>query len=585
VEFRILGPLQVVDGEVEVPLPSRRERELLAVLLLHAGAVVSRERLIDELWGESPPPTAGKALNVHVSQLRKALARNGHEPIATQPPGYALRVEPEQLDAARFERLVAEAREHTAVGEVGDARALLAEALSLWRGPALDGIELESAARTEASRLEELRLAAQMERIDCDLALGSHDKVIAELETLVAEHPLRERLRGQLMLALYRAGRQADALRVYQEGRKTLVEELGLEPSAPLQRLEHAILNHDPTLELPAGIPGPDVVSPTEPRRRRRRWIRIAAAAVALTAIAALTATLWPGSEPGLRVPPNSVAVIDPATNHVVAAIGVGTKPGPIAVGTGAVWVGNADDKTLMRIDLRARAVTRTFPLDGTPTGVAAGAGSVWVAYGRLASVARVDPRFGSVGDPIRVAGRGAGWATADGAIAVGREGVWAAFGDSTVARISDDGTHVLRRGHAGSQPSAITVGERAVWVANGGGDSISTIDPISGAQVAINVATRPRAIALGANAVWVSAFDADAVSRVVGSSSQTIPVGQGPHGIAFGAGSVWVADSGDGTVARIDPQQGKVVAEIRVGRHPQGVAVGGGAVWVTVAP
>src|SRR6266545_4423549 len=160
-EFRILGPLQVLDGEVEVPLPSRKERELLAVLLLHAGAVVSRERLIDELWGESPPPTAGKALNVHVSQLRKTLARNGHEPIATRPPGYALRVEPEQLDAACFERLVAEARE---------------------RAAALDGIELESAARTEAARLEELRLVAQMDRVDCDLALGSHDEVIAELE-------------------------------------------------------------------------------------------------------------------------------------------------------------------------------------------------------------------------------------------------------------------------------------------------------------------------------------------------------------------------------------------------------------------
>ncbi len=194
VEFRILGPLQVLDGEVEVPLPSGKERELLAVLLLHAGAVVSRERLIDELWGESPPATAGKALNVHVSQLRKTLARNGHEPIATRPPGYALRVDPEQLDARRFERLVAQARERTAAGEVAAARALLVEALVLWRGPALDGIELESAARTEAARLEELRLAARMDRIDCDLALGRHEQLPGELEALIGEHPLRERL-------------------------------------------------------------------------------------------------------------------------------------------------------------------------------------------------------------------------------------------------------------------------------------------------------------------------------------------------------------------------------------------------------
>ncbi len=585
-EFRILGPLQVLDGEVEVPLPSRKERELLAVLLLHAGAVVSRERLIDELWGESPPPTAGKALNVHVSRLRKTLARNGHEPIATRPPGYALRVEPEQLDAACFERLVAEARERAAAGETKAARNLLAEALALWRGPALDGIELESAARTEAARLEELRLAAEMERIDCDLALGSHDDVIADLETLVAEHPLRERLRGQLMLALYRAGRQADALRVYQEARRTLVEELGLEPSAALQRLERAILNHDPALELPAGIPRPDVVSPTKRRRRRRRWVAVAAAAGALAAIAALTETLWPGSEAGVRVPPNSVAVIDPATNHVVRAVGVGMEPGAVAVGRGAVWVGNVDDKTLSRIDLRTRAVTKTFPLDGTPTGVAAGPHGIWVAYGGLGSVARVDPAFGSVGEAVHVAGRGYSYATADGAVADGRAGVWVAFGDSTIARINDDGTRVLKRGYVGSQPAAIALGPSAVWVANGGGDSISEIDPHSAEQVAtINVASRPRGIALGRNAVWVSAFADDAVSRVTGNSSGTIPVGDGPLGIAFAAGSVWVANSRDGTVSRLDPEQGKVVATIRVGHRPQGIAVGGGAVWVTVAP
>src|SRR6266545_186985 len=176
--FRILGPLQVLDGEVEVPLPSRKERELLTVLLLRAGAVVSRERLIDALWGESPPATAGKALNVHVSQLRKTLARNGHNAIATRAPGYALEVEPERLDAARFDRLVLEARGRVAAGDVESARALLRDALALWRGPALDGVELEAAARNDVARLEELRLAAQMDRIDCELALGLHEQLI-----------------------------------------------------------------------------------------------------------------------------------------------------------------------------------------------------------------------------------------------------------------------------------------------------------------------------------------------------------------------------------------------------------------------
>ncbi len=199
-EFRILGPLQVLDGERELPLGSRKERELLAVLL-HAGTVVSGERLIEELWGESPP-TAAKALNVHVSQLRKTLAHNGHDQVATRPPGYVLAVEPDAVDAVRFERLVAEARARLAAGEVESAGGLLRQALALWRGPAVDGVELEAAARNELRRLEELRLAAQMDRIDCELGLGLHEQLIGELEALVAEHPLRERLRGQLMLAL-----------------------------------------------------------------------------------------------------------------------------------------------------------------------------------------------------------------------------------------------------------------------------------------------------------------------------------------------------------------------------------------------
>jgi YVTN family beta-propeller protein len=586
VEFRILGPLQVVDGERELPLGSPKERELLAVLLLHPGAVVSRERLIEELWGESPPATAAKALNVHVSQLRKSLARNGHDPISTRPPGYALAVEPEAVDATRFERLVSDARARVVAGDVDGAARLLREALALWRGPALDGVELESAARIEVGRLEELRLAAQMDRIDCELSLGLHEELIAELETLVAEHPLRERLRGQLMLALYRAARQADALRVYQEARNTLVEELGLEPSAALQRLERAILNHDPALELPAGIPRPDVTPPSERRGRRRRWVRVGAAAVALAAIAAAAAVVWAGGEAGVRVPPNSVAVIDPATNRVVRAVGVGIEPGPVAAGRGAVWVGNVADQTLQRIDLQTRTVTKTFPLDGTPTGVAAGPHGVWVAYGRIGSVARVDPAFGSVGEPLHVAGRGYSYATADGAVADGPGGVWAAFGDSTVARVADDGTRVLERGHVGTQPAAIALEPSAVWVANSGADSISRVDPHSAGEVAtINVARSPRGIALGANGVWASAFDDDAVSRVTGSSSRTIAVGDGPLGIAFGAGSVWVANSRDGTVSRIDPDRGTVVATIRVGHRPQGITVGGGAVWVTVAP
>src|SRR5919197_919788 len=394
-DFRILGPLQVFDGDVEVSLGSPKERALLAVLLLHARTVVSRERLIDELWGESPPPTAAKALNVHVSQLRKALTRNARETVVTRPPGYALEIEPARLDAVRFEQLLAEAREQVAAGEVASARRLLGEALALWRGPALAGVELQAAARTEAGRLEELRLSAQLDRIDCELALGLHEQLVGELEALVAEQPLRERLRGQLILALYRSGRQADALSAYREARETLVGQLGIEPSAALQRLERAILNQDPSLEAPAGTARPELEPSAQlerreravlhqepelegpsgaasmrwrPRRRGRLLVALGGLALALAAAAAAIAALLAGTRGRagrVVVPPDSVVAIDATTNKVVAAIPLSAKPTGIAVSDGAVWVGNYDDETLVRVDAKTRTVVRAIGLGG----------------------------------------------------------------------------------------------------------------------------------------------------------------------------------------------------------------------------
>jgi DNA-binding NarL/FixJ family response regulator/DNA-binding SARP family transcriptional activator len=257
VEYRILGPLEVVDEDEPVPLGRLKERLVLAVLLLHANELVSRERLIDELWGESPPPTAKKAVNVYVSQLRKALTRNGDNPIATDDGGYRIRVGADELDVACLRQLLVSARERAAAGELEAAAELLREALALWRGPTLAGLLLESHGRDEVAQLDELRLTALMDRIDCDLALVRHEDVLGELHVLVGEHPLRERFCAQLMLALYRADRQAEALDAYQQARDVLVEELGIEPSPALQRLQKGILIHDPALELPAGIGAP----------------------------------------------------------------------------------------------------------------------------------------------------------------------------------------------------------------------------------------------------------------------------------------------------------------------------------------
>jgi DNA-binding SARP family transcriptional activator len=253
VEFRILGPLEIVEQGLPLAVGGARQRALLALLLTRANEVVSTDRLIDELWGERPPKAPDNALQYHVSRLRKLLVSG--DAIVTKEPGYMIRAEPNELDLLRFERLVEEGQRSSPEA----AARLLREALALWRGPALADVAHESFAQPEILRLEELRLVALERRIDADLALGCAAELVAELNTLVREHPLRERLRAQLMLALYRSGRQAEALEVYRQTRRLLADELGIEPSPALHELEQAILNQDPEL-----APRVDVVAPRQ---------------------------------------------------------------------------------------------------------------------------------------------------------------------------------------------------------------------------------------------------------------------------------------------------------------------------------
>jgi DNA-binding SARP family transcriptional activator len=257
-DFRILGPLEVLDEGRVLTLGGSKQRALLALLVLHANETLSTDRLIDELWGECPPATAAKTVQVHISRLRKALAReagNGSADdgvIVTRDYGYALELDPEHLDARRFERLVAEGRSELAAGRSHRAASLLEEALSLWRGAPLADLAYEPFAQREISRLDDLRLAALEQLIDAKLAVGAHAEVLGQLESLIGEYPYRERLRAQLMLALYRSDRQADALQAYQSARKTLIEELGIEPGERLRDLERAILAQDSKLQLAA---------------------------------------------------------------------------------------------------------------------------------------------------------------------------------------------------------------------------------------------------------------------------------------------------------------------------------------------
>jgi DNA-binding SARP family transcriptional activator len=282
-DFRVLGPLEVWDGERPLTLGGAKQRALLGMLLLHANRVVSTESLTDALWGEVHPERASNALQVYIATIRKLLeperAKGAPSLLLAKPPGYMLRVDHDHVDLNRFEQLVKEAQRELDTDPAA-ASGLLHDAISLWRGPALCDIVLEGSARGEIDRLDELRIAALEDRIHADLELGRHAALIGELEALVAAHPVRERLCAQLMLALYRCGRQAEALKAYLDARHMLSEELGLDPSPELQSLERAILQQDPALGAPPRVvpvgraPAPATVrlkaAPAPPAAARR---------------------------------------------------------------------------------------------------------------------------------------------------------------------------------------------------------------------------------------------------------------------------------------------------------------------------
>ena len=534
--FRILGPLEIRAGDTPVPLGGPKQRILLALLLLDAGRVVSRDRLIDALWGEDAPATASHTLDAYVSRLRKVLDGDGRARLATCAPGYVLRVDPDDVDLDRFETLVAEAHSALDEGKFAPAAETLREADGLWRGRPLADLEFEPFARGAVERLVELRLAAIEDRIDAELALGRHRALVGELAELVAEHSLRERLRGQLMLALYRAGRQADALEVFSSGRTHLVDELGLEPGPALRELERAILAHDPALRAPHGAIVTTLVA------RTPRWRLIAAAtAGCLVLLAALVVALGPFGARHRRIliEGNAVAVVDAGSRTVVDAIALGGRPAAAAQGAGSVWMTLPDAGLVVRIDPRSQTIRQTISVAGGPSAVATGAGAVWVARYFDGRVSRIDPAAQQIVQTIRV----------------------------------------------GSGPGAIGVSGRFVWVANTVGSSVVRLASSTGLRAGTTpLSVRPTALAVGAGGVWVASASADRVLRLDPTSGRviaTVAVGTGPSAIAVTGGAVWVANSLDGTVSRIDPRRNVVTDTVAVGNDPAALAVGPRSLWV----
>ena len=528
----MLGPVEVRRDGRELPLGGPKQRALLAILLLNANEAVSRDRLIDGLWGERPPPTAAHTLDNYVSRLRKLL---GGERIARRPPGYVLHLAAEELDLERFEHLLERGRDQVARGDPAEGAATLRSALALWRGPALADLLYEPFAATEAERLEQRRLAALEERIDAELASGRSRELIPELEALAAAHPFRERLLGQLVLALYRAGRQSDALANLQAARRRLAEELGLEPGPQLRELERQILVHDPAL-------GPPLPKAKGIGRRRRRPIAAAVAGAAVAAGVTVAIVLVLNQTPastGEAAGANQLLELDPSSARVAGASSLHDPPNALAASRESIWVADPDSAVVSRVSVSSRQVGDRIPVPGQPAKIAVGNGSVWVTNTLGGAVARIDPDTATVTQTIPL----------------------------------------------GGSLSAIAAGPRAIWVADAGEETLFRLDPETGtATQTISLPTPPSALAVGYGAVWVASHDGGTVTQIdsrVNSPLPPVPVGQGPAAITIGGGSVWVVNNLDGTVSRLDPSSGRVAATIPVGSGPVAAAFANGSLWV----
>ena len=461
--FGVLGPIELwIDGR-PVRLGGPKQRALLAFLLLHANEAVSRDRLIDALWGDSPPPSASESLDAYIYRLRKLV---GRDRLARRGSGYVLSAETGEVDAGRFERLVAGARQAADAGDGRGAARMLTEALALWRGPALADVLYQPFAGVPARQLEEQRLDALESRIEAELDCGSGAALVPELEQLVADHPLRERLVAALILALYRAGRQADALAAFQVARSRLVEQLGLEPGPDLRGLQQRILQHDPALAVPRAAP--------HRRRPKTRTTQFAAAAFVLAA--ALTAGLLLGY----------------GRAHAGRTLLHGAN-GVVAVNTGS------------------GQLVRATPLTGAPEAVGSGAGSLWAAEPGAGAVSRIRPGSGVVVDRIPMGGQ-------PGSVVSGGGAIWAASTVGAMVMRIDPATETTTQTVTlpGSHLAAMAFGAGRLWVADSGAQDLFEIDPVTGSlRRTLDLDLEPSALALADGAIWVAGYDDATVEKI----------------------------------------------------------------------
>lgn len=579
IEFRILGPLEVSGEGGRLETGRSRPRALLAILLLNAGQVVSIGQLIDGIWGENPPPSAEHLVRVYVSQLRRML---GSERIETRQPGYVLAPRSDDtLDSAEFERLLAEARRANHEQRPGDAQAAYERALGLARGPVLADTSLEGAAALDATRLDQLRLVAQEEWSETMLACGQHRELIPELERLVGAEPLRERLRASLMIALYRAGRQADALAAYREGHHQLNEQLGLEPSRDLQQLERAILQHDPDLATPA--------APTPPTRRRPPRRSILAVALLLACLAGVAAAVISivGNHASARTPAvrsNSLVELDAHTGAILADTPLGAIPGLLASGVGGVWVSSTSARTLIEIEPHlGNRMAKTLGLAAVPYRLVAGADALWIANSFEGTLTKVSIPDGAVLPPFRPEPSSTGRL----ALAYGDGAIWSAAQDGILTRLDPETLRPITRIAGIADPEAVAVGAGGVWIGQATRANVVRINPHTDRRTAsIPIGGFATAITTTRHAVWALTPAQNRLWRIDPRTNAVIAgidTGANASNMLATNGDVWVVSNLSGTITRIDSTTNSGSQVIQLNRPLGGSTSDRNHIWITV--
>ena len=578
-EFRLLGPLEVEAGGKAIPLGGAKQRTLLALLLLARGRAVPTERLVDAIWAGDPPETSAKSIQVYVSTLRKAL---GEGRILRRERGYELVVRAGEVDADRFEALV----ESASSAPADEAAQLLREAVGLSRGPVLADLALAPWAAPEATRLEEQVLAVVEMHAEAELALGRHRELVPELEELVEGHPYREYLLELLMIALYRSGRQADALDAYRIGTSRLRDELGLEPGRSLKDLEASILRHDPALDAPAAVkPAPEPAA-AGPRRRGWKLVTVGAVAIVVAALVAVVVAMARDGTASLESLPPGIALVDAETGTLEDHISTDQIPDAreVVTGSGDFWVWNLQPYSLVRIDPESGDVLDRIgsPFSGDAGWYLPDGDSVWFTGAQ--ELVRVDVREHRAVNRFQLSTTnphlGLYW------VARCAGSLWVAnYDEQVVLRVDARSGEAEARVRV-QRPAAVACGDGDLWVSSNG-VGLRRIDPVTNTVVA--TASLPihfYSVVVRNGYAWTTDETAGRLYKVdrSGRIAASYETGDGALQVSAGNGRIWVANGDAGTVTGVDEATGDM-RTYRFGHPVQTVGALGNTLLVVLLP